>query len=266
VKTPFSYNTITDFLLSQPLTVDVEIDDKSSGCFPVKCIELDVTVLYVGIHDFSRLSLDLSPSELLIYLNMFLVWMRESLERERFCVVERFLDSALLLLFSKKFGSEEPFLDALHTARWMGEQDVLRFRPDMGIASGRVAAGFAGTPKEFTASVFGRPLLLAAASARMKPPGEPVSCMTFPAEEWRNRSLEEVFQSPESKPAVKGKVKQSPTWMLGEPRTVEFPGFGSIALRDIANFVPWMPETTAEEKSKEWFSLIKSNGFYKNNG
>jgi hypothetical protein len=104
VKTPFSYNTIADFLLSQPLTVDVEIDDDSAGCFPLKCIEFDATVLYVGMRHFSHLTLDLSPTELLIYLIMFLVWMRDSLAHERFCVVERFLDSAIVLLFSKKFG------------------------------------------------------------------------------------------------------------------------------------------------------------------
>lgn len=265
MKTPYSYNTITDFLLSQPLTVDVEIDDEASGCFPLKCIEFDATVLYVGVHDFSRLSIDLSPSELLIYLNMFLVWMRDSLEKERFCVVERFLDSAIILLFSKRFGSEDPFQDALHTARWMGEHDELLFSPDMGIASGRVAAGFAGTPKEFTASVFGRPVLLAAASARMKPPGELASCITFPAGEWRNRSLGEVFPSMEFDHPDKGRVKQPPTWKLGEPRTVDFPGLGRTELRDIANFVHWMPKTSAREKAKEWLAQIKAKGFYKSN-
>jgi class 3 adenylate cyclase len=265
VKTPYSYNTITDFLLSQPLTVDVEIDDEAAGCFPMKCVEFDATVLYVGVHDFSRLSLDLSPPEILIYLNMFLVWMRDSLERERFCVVERFLDSAIVLLFSKRFGSEDPFLDALRSARWMGDHDELQFSPDMGIASGRVAAGFAGTPKEFTGSVFGRPVLMAAAASRMKPKGEMASCITFPAGEWQGRSLQEAFPPMEFEHPEKGHVKQPPIWQLGEPRAVDFPGLGRTELRDIANFVHWMPKATAREKAREWFSMIKAKGFYKNN-
>jgi hypothetical protein len=265
LKTPYTYNTITDFLLSQPLTVDVEIDDESAGCFPLKCVEFDATVLYVGVHEFSRLSLDLSPPEMLVYMNMFLAWMRDSLERERFCVVERFLDSAVLLLFSKRFGSEDPFLDALRTARWMGEHDELLFSPDMGISSGRVAAGFAGTPKEFTGSVFGRPVLLAAASSRMKPSGDMASCITFPAGEWQDRLLQDVFPPLEFDHPEQGRVRQLPTWMLGEPRAVDFPGLGRTELRDVANFVHWMPKTAAREKAREWFSMIKAKGYYKYN-
>lgn len=264
MKTPYSYNTIADFLLSQPLTVDVEIDDDAAGCFPLKCVEFDATVLYIGVHDFSRLSLDLSPPEILIYLNMFLVWMRDSLERERFCVVERFLDSAIVLLFSKQFGSEDPFLDALRTARWLGDNDELLFSPDIGIASGRVAAGFAGTPKEFTGSVFGRPVLLAAASSRMKPPEEMASCITFPEVEWQGRSFQEAFPPLEFEHPEQGRVRQPPTWQLGEPRAVDFPGLGRTELRDIANFVHWMPKATARAKAREWFSMIKAKGFYKN--
>jgi len=265
LKTPFSYHTIADYLLSQPLTVDVEISDESAGCFPLKCLEFDATVLYIGVHDFSRLSLELEPPEILIYLNMFLVWMRDSLMDDRICVLERFLDSAIVLLFSTRFGSEDPFLDALRTARWLGEHDELLFSPDMGIASGRVAAGFAGTPKEFTGSVFGRPVLMAAAAARMKPPGEMASCITFPSAEWRNRSFQEVFPALEFDHPEQGRVKQPPTWKLGEPRAVDFPGLGRTELRDIANFVHWMPKATARVKAREWFSMINAKGFYKSN-
>ncbi|NTU53513.1 MAG: adenylate cyclase [Chlorobiaceae bacterium] len=265
MKTPYSYNTISDFLLSQPLTIDVEIDDESAGCFPLKCIEFEATVLHVGMHDFSRLTLDLSPTEVLIYLNMFLVWMRDSLDRERFCVVERFLDSALVLLFSGKFGSKEPFFDALRAARWMGEHDELLFRPDMGIASGRVAAGFAGTPKEYTGSVFGRPLLLAAACAKMKPPGEMAACITFPESEWQGYSFMELFPPLEFDHPEQGHVRQPSTWKLGEPRSVDFPSMGEVVLRDVASFVHWAPRITARQKAAEWLAMIKAKGFYKNN-
>ncbi len=264
MKTPYSYNTISDFLLSQPLTVDVEVDDEAAGCFPLKCIELDATVLYIGMRDFARLTLDLSPTEILIYLNMFLVWMRDSLAAERFCVVERFLDSSIVLLFSKKFGSEEPFFDAIRAARWMGEHDELLFSPEMGIASGRVSAGFAGTPKEFTGSVFGRPVLLAAACAKMRPQDEAMaSCITFPEEEWRGRSFEELFPPLEFDHPERGRVRQPSTWRLGEPRSVDFASHGRIDLRDVGNFVHWTSKITAKEKAREWFAQIKAKGFYK---
>ncbi len=265
VKTPFSYNTITDFLISQPLTIDVEIDDQYSGCFSVKGIELEATVLYAGISDFARLSVELSPAEMLIYLNMFLVWMRESSLIESFCVLERFLDNALVLLFSKRFGSEDPFLDALQVARWMGDHDAMKFCPDIGIASGTVMAGFTGTPKEYSTSVFGSPLILAAGCARLNPKGNVASMITFPAEEWRDLSLEEVFQPIEYDHPEKGKVKQPQTWILGDPREVEFPGTGKLALRDIANVIHSMPSISAETKAREWVQLIRAKGFYKKN-
>jgi len=64
----------------------------------------------------------------------------------------------------------------------------------MGIASGEVAAGFTGTPKEYAASVFGRPLLLAAASARMKPLGDMAARITFPEAEWQGFSLDDFHR------------------------------------------------------------------------
>ena len=263
MKTPYSYNTITDFLISQPLTVDVEIDDEYSGCFSVKGIELDATVLYIGISDFARLSVELSAAEMLIYMNMFLAWLRESSFSERFCVIERFLDNALVLLFSTRFGSEDPFVDALQAARWMGEHDSMKFCPDIGIASGTVMAGFTGTPKEYTASVFGRPLILAAGCARLNQRGKAGSMITFPAAEWRGRSLDELFQPLTGDSSEKEKGSHPQRWKLGEPREVDFPGTGRFALRDIANFIPSMPSLSAEKKVKEWIELIRAKGYYK---
>lgn len=265
VKTPFSFNTITDFLISQPLTIDVEIDDHYSGCFSVKGIELEATVLYAGISDFARLSVELSPAGMLVYLNMFLVWMRESSLIEHFCVIERFLDNALVLLFSKRFGSEDPFVDALHVARWMGDHDAMKFCPDIGIASGTVMVGYTGTPKEYSSSVFGPPLILSAGCARLNPRGDVASMITFPAGEWRERSFDDVFQPIEYSHPEKGKTTKPQTWILGDPREVDFPGTGRIALRDIANVIHSMPSVSAEKKAREWVDLIRAKGFYKKN-
>ncbi len=265
VKKPFSYNTITEFLISQPLTIDVEIDDQYSGCFSVKGIEFEATVLYVGLTDFARLSIELSPAEMHIYLNMFLVWIRESLLTERFCVLERFLDNGVVLLFSTRFGSEDPFVDALQVARWIGDHDAMKFCPALGIASGKVMAGFTGTPKEYSATVFGSPLIFAAGCARHNPQGDVSSMITFPADEWKERSFDKVFQPIEYDDPEKGKVKQPQTWKLGEAREIDFSGMGRLALRDIANVVHSMPSVSAEIKAREWAQLIRDKGFYKKN-
>jgi class 3 adenylate cyclase len=263
LKTSFTYNTIEDFLISQPMTVDVEIDDEWSGCFSIKGIEFPATILYAGMSDFSRISVELSSAEVLIYVNMFLSWMRDSAENQKFCVIQRFLDNALLLVFSARFGSEDPFSDALNAARWMGEHDSMKFCPNIGIASGTVTAGFTGTPKEYGASVFGKPVILAAGCSRLKPKGTYASSITFPAEEWGTRNFSEVFPPVEFDHPEKGRVKQPQTWQLGDPRMVEFPGIGEFAVQDIANFIHWMPKTSAELKAREWFGLIKSKGYYK---
>jgi hypothetical protein len=263
LKTNFTYNTIEDFLISQPMTVDVEIEDEWSGCFSVKGIELPATILYAGISGFSRLSLELSPSEVLIYVNMFLSWMRESAEHERFCVIQRFLDNALILVFSPKFGSEDAFADAVKVARWMGEHDALRFCPAIGIASGTVAAGFTGTPGGYHASVYGRPVILAAGCSRFRPEGSFASSITFPADEWKGRDFTAVFPPVAIDHPEKGRVTQPQAWHPGKSRNVDIAGMGEVVLQDVVSFIHWMPELSAEKKAREWFSLIRSKGFYK---
>jgi class 3 adenylate cyclase len=265
VKTPYRYKTLTDFLIAQPLTIDVELDDESAGSLSLKGIEFEATVLYAGISDFARLSVELSAAEMLLYMNLFFSWASEFAGSERFFVIERFLDNALVLIFSTRFGSGDPFVDALQAARWMGEHDTMKFSPGLGIASGVVMAGFIGTPGKRTASVFGRPLALAAGCARLNPAGDVASSITFPAVEWADRSLETVFQPIEYEHPEKGRVKQPQTWKLGAPREVDFPGTGRLQLRDIANFIHWMPSQGASGKSKEWIRMIRSQGYYKKN-
>ena len=170
-----------------------------------------------------------------------------------------------MLLFSKRFGSEDPFVDALHVARWMGDHDAMKFCPDIGIASGTVMVGYTGTPKEYSSSVFGPPLILSAGCARLNPRGDVASMITFPAGEWRERSFDDVFQPIEYSHPEKGKTTKPQTWILGDPREVDFPGTGRIALRDIANVIHSMPSVSAEKKAREWVDLIRAKGFYKKN-
>ncbi|NTU97715.1 MAG: adenylate/guanylate cyclase domain-containing protein [Chlorobiaceae bacterium] len=248
-----------------PLTLDVEIDEECCGSFPVKGIEFDATVLHLGMNDFPRLSAELSPAELLVFQNMFICWLRESFAGSRFSVVEKPLGSSFLLLFSARFGSADPFVDALRTARWLGENDTLKFSPTIGIASGTVIAGFAGWPGDGSASVYGAPVFLASVCAKLNPKVDAAATITFPADEWKGRSFDEVFPPVEYEHPEKGRMRQPPTWKLGEPCEVDFPGTGRLLLRDIANFIHWMPSVSASDKAREWVSLIRSKGLYRKN-
>ena len=89
--------------------------------------------------------------------------------------------------------------------------------------------------------------------------------ITFPADEWKERSLDKVFQPTEYDHPEKGKVKQPQTWILGEPREIDFSGMGRLTLRDIANVIHSMPSVSAAKKARDWVQLIRSQRLYKKN-
>lgn len=98
MKTRQGYNTIEDFLISHPLTADVEIEDEWSGSFSVKGIELQATVLFAELTEYYRLSFSLQTSEMLIYVNNFLAWINKGVETMGCCVPHRYLDHAVMLV------------------------------------------------------------------------------------------------------------------------------------------------------------------------
>ncbi len=74
-----------------------------------------------------------------------------------------------MVVFSTEFGSEDPFRDAVQAAAATSRHDVHAYRPHVGIASGPVIAGYAGTAFRYNVSVFGAPVALAARCAAVKP-------------------------------------------------------------------------------------------------
>lgn len=86
-----------------------------------------------------------------------------------------------MVLFSKEFGSKDPFLDAIQTARFMVERDALAFCPHIGIAGGKVAVGYVGTPLKYNCSVFGRPVAIASRCSSIKPKGDGSTSIIFPS-------------------------------------------------------------------------------------
>lgn len=262
MKTKYKYNTLDDFLVSHPLTVDVEFDDGWGASFPVKGIELEATILFADISEFSRRTADMSPTEILIFVNNFFSWITAEAIKGRPCIVDKYIGDEVMLLFSKEFGSEHPFVDAVRTARWIAERDALSFCPHIGIASGSVTAGYVGTPVKYNASLFGTPVTLAARCASVKADGCYSSTIVFPANEWGERNIDEVFP-PMVYKGPDGKPKERPhAWKLCEPREVELKNIGSVTIREIGNSAHWLPQQPAEERAKECFRLIKEHGRY----
>ncbi len=208
----YDYHSLEDFLTANMLTVDAQWNDGWGADFPVKDREIEATVLFADITAFSARTADLDPTETLAFVNNFFTWIAAEALRGRPGIVDKYIGDEVMIVFSEEFGSEDPFVDAVQTARWMGEKDVLAFTPHVGLASGVVIIGYVGTPLRCNCSVFGAPVALAARCAGVQPDytESPISsCMTFPASEWGDHDFAHVFPAQKIKDAD-GSVYEEP--------------------------------------------------------
>lgn len=165
----YDYHSLEDFLTANMLTVDAQWNDGWGADFPVKDREIEATVLFADITAFSARTADLDPTETLAFVNNFFTWIAAEALRGRPGIVDKYIGDEVMIVFSEEFGSEDPFVDAVQTARWMGEKEVLAFTPHVGLASGVVIIGYVGTPLRCNCSVFGAPVALAARCAGVQP-------------------------------------------------------------------------------------------------
>lgn len=271
----YRYRTLEDFLVSNPLSVDGQLDDGWGAIFPVKGREIKATILFADIACFSRRTLELSSTETLIFVNNFFTWITAEALRNRPGIVDKYIGDEIMVIFSEEFGSKDSFVDAVQTARWMAEHDALAFEPHMGIASGVVTVGFVGTPLKYDCSVFGVPVALAARCAsipRPKPPTDTKpqpfvsSSIVFPAELWKDRSFKQVFPA-EKLQMPDGTIKERPQlWELLPPRKVEMKNMGDIEIREVVNRSIHIPSMPAEERAKESLRALQAAGHYRQEG
>lgn len=158
--------------------------------------EIEATILFADITRFSGRTLDLSPAETLIFVNWFFAWISAEALRGGKGIIDKYIGDEVMVVFSKEFGSDDPFAEAVQTARWMAQNDVWAFLPHVGIASGKVIVGYAGTPLKYNCSVFGGPVALAARCAGKEPRTDDpryTGPILFPASEWGERELDELI-------------------------------------------------------------------------
>src|SRR5574337_530640 len=99
----YRFNSLEDFLISSTLTVDGQLNDGWGAVFPVKGREIDATVLFSDIAGFSRRTLDLNPTETLIFVNNFFAWISAEALRETRGIVDKYIGDELMIVFSKEF-------------------------------------------------------------------------------------------------------------------------------------------------------------------
>ena len=125
------------------------------------------------------------PIGTLIYVNHFFSWITAEALKGGNGIIDKYIGDEMMAVFSKEFGSNDAFSDALHAARWMAERDLSNFFPHIGIAAGPVTVGFVGTPLKYSCSVFGLPVTLAKRFAAVPPSDESYASIFFPADLWK---------------------------------------------------------------------------------
>lgn len=255
------YHSLDDFLASTTSHVDAVLDDGWGGPYPVKGREIDAVVLFADISGFSTRTLHMSPAETLIYVQNFFAWVTAEALRGRPGIVDKYIGDEVMVVFSREFGSEDPFADAIQAAAGMSRRDAHAYRPHIGIASGPVIVGYAGTAMRYNVSVFGAPVALAARCAAVREPEDSdrfvSSTIAFPAADWADRDLDEVLQ-----PGGELQPDDHRVFELQEPREVQMKGLDSVQVREIYNLLMWRPTQTAEDRAKESLKELDREGRY----
>ncbi|MFO6453401.1 MULTISPECIES: adenylate/guanylate cyclase domain-containing protein [unclassified Aeromicrobium] len=256
------YHSLEDFLASTMSHIDGVLDDGFGFGFPAKGREIDAVVLFADISGFSTRTLEMSPAETLIYVQNFFAWVTQEALHGRPGIVDKYIGDEVMVVYSKEFGSEDPFVDAVQAAAAMSRRDVHAYQPHMGIASGPVIVGYAGTPMRYNVSVFGAPVALAARCAGVRQPedSEQVisSTIAFPAADWADRELDLVLP-----PGAAGSPQpESRIFELQEAREVPMKGLDMVEIREIYNTGMWMPMQGAEERAKESLAYLAEHGRY----
>lgn len=265
------YNSLDDFLISTAYTVDAPVGFGPGVAYPVKGREIEATVLFSDISGYSARTLDLSPVETLAFVNQFFAWVTATALQGTRGIVDKYIGDEMMVVFSEEFGSEDPFEEAVRVARRMGEQDVFGFVPHIGIASGSVIVGHAGTPVMYNCSVFGAPVALAARCAGIRPEepeqtenGFPsYGCsVTFPDTDWNGRNFDEFFP-PRRYSDEEVIVYEVPTtWELLPARAVTPKNMRQLQIREVVDRGFYFPDTLPEDSAKRLIKEMRAANRY----
>lgn len=259
------YHSLEDFLTGTMAHVDGQLDDGWGALFPVKGREIHATVLFTDISGFTRRTVDMTPAETLVFVNNFFAWITAEALSGRPGIVDKYIGDEMMVVFSKEFGSEDPFCDAVQAARRMSDNDAHAFCPHIGIASGPVIVGYVGTPMKYSASVFGAPVALAARCAGVALPpdaGIVSSSIVFPAAEWGDRDFSQVFPPDRYRDPDGKSFEQPHGWVLREPREVAMKNLAPTPIQEIFNRAFHVPSLSAEDRARDGLAQLRRHNRY----
>lgn len=253
------YVSLEDYIISNNLTVDGQLDDGGGTQFPVKGREIDATILFCDITNFSGRTQKLNPTETLIFVNTFFTWITTEALLKSNGIIDKYIGDEMMIVFSKEFGSKDPFIEAVQTARWMCENDFWSFVPHFGIASGRVIVGYVGSQLKYNCSVFGLPVAIAARCASIKYPEEDKSAFSFivfPDAEWGNRQVDIVLPLRQIKKTDGSLYYYPQDWKILEPKLISMKNLPDMHVRHLIIEVNNFPSQSIEELAKEGLRFL----------
>jgi hypothetical protein len=196
----------------------------------------------------------------LAFVNHFFSWVTAEALTETRGIVDKYIGDEVMIVFSGEFGSVDPFAEAVSVARRFGENDAFSFRPHIGIASGRVAVGYVGTPVKYNCSVFGHAVAVAARCAAVRVRKISIGgSIVFPAKELMGHEFDELF--PRGKVTLPDGTVQlrQPSWEMSEPRTEHPKNMPPVEVIVVESTTAWIPTITAEEWAKRSVRQLAGN-------
>jgi len=241
----YRFASLDDYLMARPLHVDGLTHDGWGIPYAIKARQLDATILFADISNFSGRTLAMSPTETLAFVNHFFSWITVRALTNTSGIVDKYIGDEVMIVFSAEFGSRDPFAEALDVARRFGEEDTFSFRPHMGIASGVVVVGYVGTPVKYNCSVFGHAVAVAARCASVRTSTADVAAsIVFPASEWVGRDFTKLFPTAADAGTPHSRA---PTWQISQPYLEHLKNMQPLEVISIANFTKSAPTVTAEQ-------------------
>jgi class 3 adenylate cyclase len=252
------YHSLEDFLISNPLSVDDVFDDGWGAPVTLKAREIEAAILFADISSFSSRTRNLSATETLAFVNTFFTWVTAEALQVGPAIVDKYIGDEIMVIFSPAFGSDDAFADAVRTARRMGENDFLDFRPHMGIAAGAVSVGFVGTPVKYNCSVFGAAVALASRCAGLHSGQAASSSIVFPAALGRDRPLADFFPPAPGLP---------PRWKILPPRKENPKNIGEVEVVEVINVTAHyimsdVGHQSVEDIIKDQLNALRAAGRY----
>jgi hypothetical protein len=178
-------------------------------------------------------------------------------------IIDKYVGDAVMIVFSKAFGSADPFSDALKTAREIAHEDPFAFRPHIGLAAGSLTVGFVGAELKYDCTVFGAPVILAKRCCDLGLPENGGAVISFPSTDRDQALFDEVFAPGSFEMPDGTEHPHHQKWDLLPPMIAKLKNLPDAQVTHIVRNTHFFPNQTVEDRAREALADLKARGFYR---